>query len=195
MPEYNEVLVSLRKKLELSQQELANRLGMTRSAISMYETGQREPDLETLEIFADFFNVDMNTLTGHSALGEDPRKQKIDRLEHEIKLHQARLEAYLKSSYDLIDNVRDFLELPLEKHKIVSHKDDDFLDCLADSQAEMENVLNQVNSYFEKYVKDASKEKRELFLKRYKDIARQFKKACSELDIVKISSEDNTEDT
>ena len=47
MPEYNEVLASLRKKSGLSQQELAKRLGMTRSAISMYETGQREPDLET----------------------------------------------------------------------------------------------------------------------------------------------------
>lgn len=39
-------------------------MGMTRSAIGMYETGKREPDLETLEAFADYYNVDMNTLTG-----------------------------------------------------------------------------------------------------------------------------------
>lgn len=195
MPEYNEVLVSLRKKLGLSQQELANRLGMTRSAISMYETGQREPDLETLEIFADFFNVDMNTLTGHNALSEDKKKEEIDRLTYEIKLNAARLEAYLKNSYELIDNARDFLELPPEKHKIAALKDDDFLDCLAASQEEMDNVINQAILYYQKYAKDTPKEKRELFLKRFDDITRQFKEACSELDIAKISPDGNTEDT
>ena len=79
MPEYNEVLASLRKKSGLSQQELAKRLGMTRSAISMYETGQREPDLETFEIFADFYNVDMNTLTGHKVAESDSEKEKLDK--------------------------------------------------------------------------------------------------------------------
>lgn len=59
-----DMLIYLRKRNGLSQQELADKLEMTRSAISMYETGKREPDLETLEIFADFYNVDMNTLTG-----------------------------------------------------------------------------------------------------------------------------------
>lgn len=66
MAAYSDVLVYLRTRASLSQQELADKLGMTRSAISMYETGKREPDLETFEAFADFYNVDMNTLTGHS---------------------------------------------------------------------------------------------------------------------------------
>lgn len=60
----SDMLSYLRKREGLSQQELADKLNMTRSAIGMYETGKREPDLETLEIFADFYNVDMNTLTG-----------------------------------------------------------------------------------------------------------------------------------
>jgi len=64
----SDMLVYLRKREGFSQQELADKLGMTRSAIGMYETGKREPDLETLEAFADFYNVDMNTLTGrHNA--------------------------------------------------------------------------------------------------------------------------------
>lgn len=67
MPQYSDMLVYLRKRAGLSQQELAARLKMTRSAISMYETGKREPDLETFEAFADFYNVDMNTLTGRSS--------------------------------------------------------------------------------------------------------------------------------
>lgn len=40
----------------------------------MYETGKREPDLETLEVFADFYNVDMNTLTGKSPVKEQTNK-------------------------------------------------------------------------------------------------------------------------
>ena len=29
----------------------------------MYETGKREPDIDTLRVFSEFFGVDMNTLT------------------------------------------------------------------------------------------------------------------------------------
>ncbi len=64
MAKVSDMLTYLRKREGISQQELANKLGLTRSAIGMYETGRREPDLETLEVFADYYNVDMNTLTG-----------------------------------------------------------------------------------------------------------------------------------
>lgn len=66
MAQLNDMLVFLRKREGLSQQELANKLKISRSTIGMYETGKREPDLETLEALADFYNVDMNTLTGNN---------------------------------------------------------------------------------------------------------------------------------
>ena len=69
MAKLSDMLIYLRKRNGLSQQALSEKLGITRSAIGMYETGKREPDLETLEAFADFYNVDMNTLTGR---GEAP---------------------------------------------------------------------------------------------------------------------------
>ena len=59
---FNEMLKKLRTNKELTQEELAQATGLSRSAIGMYEAGSREPSFETLEIFADFFNVDMNTL-------------------------------------------------------------------------------------------------------------------------------------
>lgn len=43
----------------------------------MYETGKREPDLETLEVFADFYNVDMNTLTGRTPTDRQNAEEKI----------------------------------------------------------------------------------------------------------------------
>lgn len=46
-------------------------MGLSRSALAMYETGKRHPDFETLELFADFFNVDMNTLLGCSSAPTD----------------------------------------------------------------------------------------------------------------------------
>lgn len=51
----------LRKLDNITQQELATHIGISKSTISMYENGQREPDFETLEKIADFFNVPMNT--------------------------------------------------------------------------------------------------------------------------------------
>lgn len=52
----------LRKANGWTQEELANKLGVSRSRVGMYETGQRKPDFETLEAIADLFNVDMNYL-------------------------------------------------------------------------------------------------------------------------------------
>lgn len=63
---FSDMLVYLRKQCGLSQKDLADKTGLTRSAIGMYETGKREPDFETLEVFADFFNVNMDTLLGKS---------------------------------------------------------------------------------------------------------------------------------
>ncbi len=56
----------LRTEKGLSQDQLAALLGISRSAVGMYETGKREPDLETCEAIADIFNIDMDYLTGRS---------------------------------------------------------------------------------------------------------------------------------
>ena len=71
MSGFSDMLVYLRKREGLSQQELADRLGVTRSRIGMYETGKREPDFESLEAFADFFNVNMDTLMGKASTPKD----------------------------------------------------------------------------------------------------------------------------
>ena len=66
MSGFSDMLAYLRKREGLSQQELADKLGVTRSRIGMYETAKREPDFESLEAIADFFNVNMDTLMGKS---------------------------------------------------------------------------------------------------------------------------------
>jgi transcriptional regulator with XRE-family HTH domain len=67
---FSNVLKELRLKANLNQEELGRKLGLAKSTISMYESGTREPNLETLEAIADFFNVDMNTLTDSKSSAE-----------------------------------------------------------------------------------------------------------------------------
>lgn len=63
---FKNTLRTLRTSQGLTQEELAKRLKISRSTIGMYEKGAREPDFETLELIADFFNVDINYLLGRS---------------------------------------------------------------------------------------------------------------------------------
>lgn len=66
MAKFNERLKLLRREAGLSQQDFAKQLGTSKSSINMYERGEREPGLETLEAIADHFNVDMDYLLGKS---------------------------------------------------------------------------------------------------------------------------------
>lgn len=50
-------IIMLRKKAGLTQEELAKKLNVSRSALSQYELGTREPNYDLLLKIADFFEV------------------------------------------------------------------------------------------------------------------------------------------
>ena len=58
-----EKLKVLRKAKHMSQMELAKTLGVGKSTIGMYESGQRTPEFKTLEAICDFFNISMTELS------------------------------------------------------------------------------------------------------------------------------------
>lgn len=64
MSRFSDNLKRFRKQNHMTQTQLAEKIGVGRSAVSMYEMGEREPDFETLEAIADTFNVDMALLIG-----------------------------------------------------------------------------------------------------------------------------------
>lgn len=66
MSNFAQIFKSLREEKELTQEKLAQILGTTKQSISNYENGRRQPDFETLELIADFFNVDIDFLVGRS---------------------------------------------------------------------------------------------------------------------------------
>lgn len=57
----------LRKKKKISQDELADIIGVTRGGISMYERDQREPDIAVIIKFSKFFNVSVDYLVDNTA--------------------------------------------------------------------------------------------------------------------------------
>ena len=60
--EFNEKLVELRKSRGLTQEELAEKLYVTRSAVSKWESGRGYPNLDSLKGIADLFSVTVDEL-------------------------------------------------------------------------------------------------------------------------------------
>ena len=72
----------------MTQADLAKALGVSPSAIGMWEQDRREPDFDTLEALADVFNVPMSyfvTEDGKRISADDITKKDFERLE---ALHQ-----------------------------------------------------------------------------------------------------------
>jgi len=59
-----DIILDLRTKKGLSQEELAEKVFVTRQAVSRWENGETIPNTETLKLLSNFFNVSINTLLG-----------------------------------------------------------------------------------------------------------------------------------
>lgn len=62
--ETKDVILELRTKKDLSQGELAEKIYVTRQAVSRWENGETIPNTETLKLLSKFFDVSINTLLG-----------------------------------------------------------------------------------------------------------------------------------
>ena len=69
----NEQIAFLRKQKGLTQEELANALGVTNQAVSKWESAQCCPDIQLLPLIADYFGVSIDELMGHNAVGQKPK--------------------------------------------------------------------------------------------------------------------------
>ena len=62
--ETKNVILELRVKNGLSQEELAEKIYVTRQAVSRWENGETVPNIETLKLLSRLFDVSINTLLG-----------------------------------------------------------------------------------------------------------------------------------
>ncbi len=63
-------LIQLRKMNNLSQEELAEKIGVTRQTLSKYETGESLPDIEKCRQLADVFSVSIDDLISYETKDE-----------------------------------------------------------------------------------------------------------------------------
>ena len=81
--EFNEKIQALRKRRGLTQEELAEALFVSRTAISKWESGRGYPNIDSLKAIAKFFSVSIDELlSGDEALtiAEEENRQKEMRL-------------------------------------------------------------------------------------------------------------------
>lgn len=59
-------LLELRTEAGMSQRQLASALNISQQRYQYYETGKREPDIEMLMVFADYYHVPVDYLIGRN---------------------------------------------------------------------------------------------------------------------------------
>ncbi len=78
--EFHNKLYHLRKQKGLSQEELANRLNVSRQTISKWEVGDSTPDMEKLIAISDMFQISLDELVMdkvQTQTGETPSKAEV----------------------------------------------------------------------------------------------------------------------
>ena len=62
---FNDNLVQMRKLLGMTQEDLAEKVGVSRQAIAKWESGESLPDLEKSKLLAEALNVSLDELANH----------------------------------------------------------------------------------------------------------------------------------
>lgn len=74
-------LRELRNEKQLTQEQLAERFGVTNRSVSRWETGSNMPDLSILVELADFYDVDIRDIIDGERKGEDVNNEEKERLQ------------------------------------------------------------------------------------------------------------------
>lgn len=95
------IIMAKRKEKKVTQQELANFIGVSKASVSKWETGQTYPDITLLPLLAAYFDITIDSL-----LTYEPQ---LDN--HEIQRIYARLKESLetKSPEDVLATIRSFV--------------------------------------------------------------------------------------
>ena len=93
---FSDRLKYLRSTEDLTQRDLANKLGITSGAVGMYESGKRFPDNTILNKIADYFHVSTDYLLGRT---DDPLPMRdVDQDLHDEHDYNKELEEFLKDN-------------------------------------------------------------------------------------------------
>lgn len=108
-------LKSLRTHRNITQSDLAKRIGVARTTYAMYEQGQREPDYDTLQKIADFYDVSTDYLLGRTDQLENHYTKSLASENENLSAYQQEVLEFFMSREDLFfkdkpENILDALE-------------------------------------------------------------------------------------
>lgn len=114
MKKYSNRVRELRLAKSLSQEQLAEKIGLTKQAISQYERGERNPSMTVLDALCDFFNVSSDYLLGKDSVTlRFVGKDEIDKLESKSCVRIPVLGRVAAGvPIDAIEDVLDWEEIP-----------------------------------------------------------------------------------
>lgn len=101
----------LRAQHQMSQADLARLLGVSRSAISSYENGSRNPDHETLVTIANCFHVSIDYLLGREGKSYSEYREVVEEINS--ILQTAPISAEKK--HEIIKEVRDYFTWKIDQ--------------------------------------------------------------------------------
>jgi len=64
---FKDNLVQMRKALQLTQEDIADKLGVTRQSVAKWESGETVPDLDKCKLLADTFGVSLDDLANYES--------------------------------------------------------------------------------------------------------------------------------
>lgn len=118
---FGENLMKLRKANNLTQEELAKKLGVARTTYSSYEQNRRMPDIDVQNKIADLFEVSLDYLHGRTdkknyweLTGKDERSIQRDLQKMIDDLSNSDAFAYSKEDGEMDENTRKLLIMSLE---------------------------------------------------------------------------------
>ncbi len=64
---FKDNLVQMRKALQMTQEDIADKLGVTRQSVAKWESGETVPDLDKCKLLADTFGVSLDDLANYES--------------------------------------------------------------------------------------------------------------------------------
>lgn len=110
----------LREKSKISQIDFAKKIGVSNAVLSRYESGDRKPDYDTLQLIADFFEVSTDYLLGRTDIQVlTPEEQ--EEADFQAFANNPELNVFYKelpeSEEEAVKRLRDFWEIIKHDYK------------------------------------------------------------------------------
>lgn len=102
--EVHDRIRKLRERNNITREAFAQKIGVTYAAMSKYETGKRQPDYETLQKIADYFEVSADYL-----LGREEKPRQSDQTEFEAWVNDPKVDKFYREFNESPDERKEAL--------------------------------------------------------------------------------------